>query len=169
MSKRRRQAKALAAQLMARGWTMAVAESCTGGGLGAALTELPGASTYFIGGFIAYANRIKEMSLGVPPSLIAEYGAVSRPVAEAMASGCRERLSVDLAVAITGIAGPSGGTPEKPVGTVYIAASTSSGTRSDRHRFPGDRNAVRNAAIDAAMTLALDATDPAHPAAARIP
>ncbi|MFM9088301.1 MAG: competence/damage-inducible protein A [Cyanobium sp.] len=114
-------ASVVLAQLLERGQTLAVAESCTGGGLGAALAAVPGASESWLGGVIAYANAAKEELLGVPADLLERWGAVSDPVALAMAEGVRQRLGTDWAVAITGIAGPGGATPEKPVGLVHIA------------------------------------------------
>jgi PncC family amidohydrolase len=149
--------RSLAGVLDARGWKLAVAESCTGGGLGAALTDLAGSSSFFLGGVIAYDNRIKARWLDVPEAVLRGEGAVSRDVAERMADGCRRRLAADLAVAITGIAGPGGATPTKPVGLVFIAVSTSSGTRAVEHRFPGGRADVRRAAVAAALRLAIEA------------
>jgi PncC family amidohydrolase len=111
---------ALAAALTARHWTLATAESCTGGLIGAAITDLPGASAYFLGGIIAYDNRIKNQLLGVPETILAAHGAVSAQTVEAMAAGARRQLSADCAIAVSGVAGPDGGTPEKPVGLVYI-------------------------------------------------
>jgi nicotinamide-nucleotide amidase len=134
-----------------------VAESCTGGGLGAALTDQPGSSAYFLGGVIAYDNRLKASLLGVSEDLIRRVGAVSLDVAEQMADGCRARVGADLAVSITGIAGPGGGSQAKPVGLVYIGIATSGGARAHAFRFPGDRAAVRRQAVGAALRLALDA------------
>ncbi len=112
---------ALAAALTARGQTCATAESCTGGLVGALLTEAPGASAWFRGGVICYANEVKTEILGVPGEVLARHGAVSEPVARAMALGALGALGADMALAVTGVAGPDGGTPEKPVGTVWIA------------------------------------------------
>ncbi len=147
----------LAAALVARGWTLAVAESCTGGSLGAALTDRPGSSAYFLGGVIAYDNRLKTSLLGVPEDLIGRAGAVSLDVAKRMADGCRTRVGADLAVSITGIAGPGGGTREKPVGLVYVGVAMSRGTCAQAFRFAGDRDVVRRQAVGAALRLALDA------------
>ncbi|MDD5265381.1 MAG: nicotinamide-nucleotide amidohydrolase family protein [Candidatus Bipolaricaulis sp.] len=147
----------LAKELLGRGWTLAVAESCTGGGLGARITGTPGSSAYFLGGIIAYDNRVKKDMLGVPETVFAESGAVSRASAEAMAAGCLQRFGADVAVSITGIAGPGGGTPDKPVGLVYIAVATRSSERSEENRFSGDRASVRRQAVDAALRLALAA------------
>jgi len=147
----------LAKELLARGWKLAVAESCTGGGLGARITDTAGSSAYFLGGIISYDNRVKKDMLGVPDAVFAESGAVSRPSAEAMAAGCLRRFGADVAVSITGIAGPGGGTPGKPVGLVYIAAATGSGELSEERHFSGDRASVRRQAVDAALRLALAA------------
>lgn len=147
----------LAKELLARGWKLAVAESCTGGGLGARITDTPGSSAYFLGGIIAYDNRVKKDMLGVPEAVFAESGAVSRPSAEAMAAGCLRCFGADVAVSITGIAGPGGGTPGKPVGLVYIAVATGRGELSEEKHFSGDRASVRRQAVDAALRLALAA------------
>ncbi len=145
----------LAKELLARGWKLAVAESCTGGGLGARITDTPGSSVYFLGGIIAYDNRVKKDMLGVPEAVFAHSGAVSRPSAEAMAAGCLRCFGADVAVSITGIAGPGGGTPDKPVGLVYIAAATQSSELSEEEHFSGDRASVRHQAVEAALRLAL--------------
>ncbi len=123
--------------------TVAVAESCTGGLLGELFTSVPGSSDYFLGGIIAYANRIKSEVLGVSEKLLTEYGAVSRQTALAMAAGAKRRLGATWALSTTGIAGPGGGTPEKPVGLVWIALEGPSGAEAFRYRFPGDRETVR--------------------------
>ncbi len=134
-----------------RGWGLAVAESCTGGMIGARLTSVPGASEVFVGGVVAYSNALKVALLAVPAAVIAEHGAVSRETAEAMASGA-SRLGAECALAITGIAGPSGGSDEKPVGTVHMAIVSPSGVVHRERRFPGDRDLVRALAT----TFALD-------------
>jgi nicotinamide-nucleotide amidase len=126
-------------RLRARGETLAVAESCTGGGLGAALTAVPGASDVFLGGVIAYANGIKESLLGVPADLLNRWGAVSDPVAQSMAEGVRERTGSTWALAVTGIAGPGGASPDKPVGLVHIALAGPQGTTSSPVRFGESR------------------------------
>ncbi len=133
--------------LIRTGRTLAVAESCTGGGFCAAVTAIPGASAYFPGGIVAYRNDSKTRDLGVPASLIESSGAVSEPVAAAMAEGARGRFGADIGVGITGIAGPGGGTPEKPAGTVYLAISEGAVRRSNRRRFPGDRETVRRETV----------------------
>lgn len=148
-------AKLLGAALSASGRTVAVAESCTGGLLGGAITSVPGSSRYFSGGVLAYGNSAKISLLSVPPDLIAAHGAVSREVALAMAEGVRSLFQADLAIAVTGVAGPGGGTPEKPVGLVYIGGARL-GTRQpyvERHLFEGDRNDVRHATVLAAFAM----------------
>ncbi|MBE0636748.1 CinA family protein [Candidatus Bipolaricaulota bacterium] len=137
--------------------TLATAESCTGGGLSHVLTAIPGASAFFIGGVIAYQNEVKIQWLGVPREIIQNQGAVSSPTARAMAEGCRDRFNSDFAVSITGIAGPGGGSEEKPVGTVHIAVAAQERTRSMAYRFSGDRETVRDSAIAAALELLLEA------------
>jgi len=122
---------------------LATAESCTGGLVGQLITSVPGSSDYYLGGVVAYANQVKQDSLGVGKELIAARGAVSEQVAAAMAEGCRERFRSDWALSVTGIAGPDGGTDEKPVGLVYIGLAGPSGTRVHKHIFPGDRETIR--------------------------
>jgi PncC family amidohydrolase len=149
-------AQQIAAALRARGWTLATAESCTGGLVGARLTGEPGSSAWYVGGVVAYSNELKTRLLGVSPALLAAHGAVSDPTAAAMAEGARTATGADCAVAITGIAGPGGGTPEKPVGTVFVAVATPGGASVRRHAFDGGREAVRDAAVRHALALALD-------------
>ena len=141
----------IAAALLARRQTLATAESCTGGLLGGRLTSLPGSSAWYLGGIVAYSNLIKSGLLGVPDAVLAGHGAVSLETARAMAEGARARLGADFAVAITGIAGPDGGTPEKPVGLVYMAVAAPHGTATFKHHFSGTRADIRNAAADAAL------------------
>ena len=136
-----------------RGWTMGTAESCTGGLVAARLTGIPGSSDVFRGGVVAYANEIKQAELDVPADLLAEYGAVSPEVAEAMAKGARARLGVDVAVSVTGIAGPDGGTEEKPVGLVYLHAEGPGGGVGREFSFPGDRPSVRARSVVGALHL----------------
>ena len=131
--------------------TVATAESCTGGALAAELVSVSGASAVFPGGIVAYAEEIKTRLLGVPAALIERCGVVSPEVAAAMAEGARAALSTDLAVSTTGLAGPSGGTPALPVGTVCIAVSGAGGTVACTEHFEGDRETVRRAAVDAAL------------------
>ena len=135
------------------GWTLGAAESCTGGLVGTRLTEIPGSSDVFMGSAVCYANRLKTELVGVPPALIEAYGAVSEPVARAMAEGACRRLSVDLAVAVTGIAGPGGGTAEKPVGTVWYAAADRNGTIARTSVVLGTRREIRARAAQAALNL----------------
>jgi len=137
--------------LRERGQTVATAESCTGGMVGRMITDEPGASDYFLGGVVAYANRVKQDVLGVGEEVLVAYGAVSEPVAEAMAKGARKLLGSDWAISITGIAGPEGGTPEKPVGLVYIGLSSAGSTQVHRHVLSGTRQIVRTRASLAAL------------------
>jgi nicotinamide-nucleotide amidase len=137
----------------ARGLTLATAESCTGGMVAARLTSVPGASEVFRGAVVAYADDVKAASLGVPRAVIAEHGAVSAEVAAAMAAGARERLAVDVAVAVTGVAGPGGGTPEKPIGLVYAHAVGPDGDKAVRTELPGDREMIRGRATAASLHL----------------
>jgi nicotinamide-nucleotide amidase len=143
----------VAAALREAGQTVAVAESCTGGGLGARLTDLPGSSAYVLGGVIAYADEVKVAQLGVDPQILAAHGAVSAECAEAMAAGARERLRADVAVSVTGIAGPAGGTPEKPVGLAYLHAESPDASRGIEFDFPGDREAIRVRSAVSALHL----------------
>jgi nicotinamide-nucleotide amidase len=136
-----------------RGLTLATAESCTGGMVAARLTSVPGSSEVFRGGVIAYANEIKETELDVPTDVLAAHGAVSAEVAAAMAHGARRRLGVDVAVAVTGIAGPDGGTPEKPVGLVFLHVVGPDGELAQQFELPRDRDWVRSRATVAALHL----------------
>lgn len=147
----------IAAALLARGQTLATAESCTGGLVGAALTDLPGSSRWYLGGVVAYSNALKTRLLGVPPEILAAHGAVSPQTAQAMAKGAGEKTGSDFAVAVTGIAGPAGGTPEKPVGLVYLAVAGPQGNAVFKHRFAGTRAEIRAAAVDTALRHVLDA------------
>ncbi|MSR05913.1 MAG: competence/damage-inducible protein A [Gemmatimonadetes bacterium] len=135
------------------GHTLAVAESCTGGMLGERITAVPGASAVFRGGVIAYANEVKVASLGVSLALINEHGAVSEPVVRAMATGVSERFGVDTSIAVTGIAGPDGGTAEKPVGTVWLAARVQDREQVMKRRFLGERDEVRARSAQAGLDL----------------
>ncbi len=137
--------KVLVDLLTARGETLACAESCTGGFLAHRLTNVPGASAVFLGSYVTYANAVKTSALGVAAALIEAHGAVSEPVAQAMAEGAREKTGADYALATTGIAGPGGGSDEKPVGTVFIALAGKFGeTLVERHRFPTDRRTFKD-------------------------
>ena len=141
-------------RLRGSGRTLAVAESCTGGLLAMRITEVPGASEYFLGGIVSYANPAKERLLGVPGEVLARHGAVSEECARAMALGARAAFGADYALAITGIAGPGGATPEKPVGLAYIALAGPDGEVEVReHGFVGSRQGVRWSASEAALAL----------------
>jgi nicotinamide-nucleotide amidase len=135
------------------GLTLATAESCTGGLVAARLTSVPGSSDVFRGSVVAYADDVKRRELGVPEALLARHGAVSSEVARAMAEGVRERLGVDVGVAVTGIAGPEGGTPEKPVGLVFLHAARQDRDEARRIELPGDREMVRGRATAGALHL----------------
>jgi nicotinamide-nucleotide amidase len=138
----------------ARRLRLATAESCTGGLVAARLTDAAGASDVFAGAVVAYANEVKTEQLGVPESLLAAHGAVSAEVAKAMADGVRERLGVDVGIAVTGVAGPDGGTEAKPVGLVYFHVSTPDGGRGGEFSLPADRETVRSRATVASLHLA---------------
>jgi nicotinamide-nucleotide amidase len=137
----------------ARGWTLATAESSTGGLVAGRLTSVPGSSDVVVGGIVAYANAVKEAELGVPAQVLAEHGAVSEETAAAMAAGVRARLGADVGVSVTGIAGPGGGTPEKPVGLVHLHAETPEASRGLAFTFPADRESIRARAVVAALHL----------------
>jgi nicotinamide-nucleotide amidase len=140
-------------KLSVGGYTVSVAESCTGGLIAQRLTEVPGSSKYFIEGVVVYANDAKTRTLGVEPMLLLEHGAVSAPVAEAMAEGIRKRAGTDFGLSATGIAGPGGGTEEKPVGLVYIALADEVRTQLRELRLPGDRQLIRWRASQAALDM----------------
>jgi len=140
-------------QARSQGVRLAVAESCTGGLVGARLTEIPGSSEVFVGGVIAYDNALKMDLLGVPARLLAKHGAVSEPAARAMAEGAARRFNVAAAISVTGVAGPGGGTPEKPVGTVWIGCWYNGTVQTRRSVFPGSRQEVRARAAQAALFL----------------
>jgi nicotinamide-nucleotide amidase len=144
---------AVAKLLLARGLSVTTAESCTGGLVAQLLTATPGSSAYFSAGWVTYANDAKEQFIGVPHELLEKHGAVSAPVASAMAEGARQRAKSDLAVALTGIAGPSGGTAEKPVGLVYIALAHAQGTIARGIVFPGERDQIRLRAAQMALSI----------------
>jgi nicotinamide-nucleotide amidase len=141
----------LAAALLARGWFLATAESCTGGMIAAACTDLAGSSGWFERGFVTYSNEAKTELLGVPEPLIAQHGAVSEPVAQAMAHGAIAHSRARVAVAVTGVAGPTGGSAAKPVGTVWFGFAVDGRVTSERQLFPGDRAAVRAATVRHAL------------------
>lgn len=143
----------LTTKLVKNGLTVATAESLSGGLVAAALTSLPGSSVYFQGGIVAYSNQLKTELLGVPLEVIAQHGAVSEECVRAMVTGVRQKLGVAAAVATTGIAGPDGATPTKPVGLVWLAAATQRGVWVERHVFPGQRSEVTAATVQAALEL----------------
>lgn len=146
-------AEVVGRMLARRGRTVATAESCTGGLVGGAITEIPGSSGWYRGGFVAYANELKTRLVGVPSTLIAEHGAVSARVAEALAVGARERTGADYGIAVTGVAGPGGGLPGKPVGLVHIAVADARGVREARIHWTGERALVRARSVTAALDL----------------
>lgn len=159
------QAELLLERFRDRGLMLATAESCTGGLIAGLLTEIAGSSDVVECGFVTYSNRAKRDALGVPEALLVRFGAVSAEVARAMVEGALARSPADVAVAVTGIAGPGGGSAEKPVGLVYLAA----GRRGrpvlvEKQRFEGDRSAVRRATVVRAMELALSQAEPPRPA-----
>ncbi len=155
--------RALAERLQAvcvrGGWTVVTAESCTGGLVADALTDVPGSSGYVLGGIVAYADAVKTGQLGVPAELIATHGAVSAQVARAMALGARDRLMATFAVSVTGIAGPGGGTPAKPVGLTYLGLAGPDGVDVRRFVWTGDRAANKHASAGAALELLIGAAE----------
>ena len=166
-----RLAERLQAICVRGGISVATAESCTGGLVAHAITSVSGSSGYFVGAVVSYANGVKETVLGVPADVLEMHGAVSAQVALAMATGARDRLGADIAVGVTGVAGPDGGTPEKPVGLVYVAVSDRDGTDVRRFSWVGDRAANNTASAGAALRLLAErvermteAATAAHPA-----
>ena len=141
----------ISSTLLARGWMLATAESCTGGMIAAACTDLSGSSQWFERGFVSYSNAAKTELLGVPAALIAEHGAVSEPVARAMADGALAHSRAHVSLAVTGVAGPTGGSADKPVGTVWLAWCVGGQTHSEMQHFAGDRAAVRAATVRYAL------------------
>jgi PncC family amidohydrolase len=150
-------AAAAGAALAARGWTFCAAESCTGGLLTSTLTDVAGSSAYVLGGIVSYANSAKQHLLGVQEQTLIDHGAVSEPTAHEMAVGARERFGADVAISVTGIAGPGGGTADKPVGLVYIGIATPDGVQVTRHVWPHDRAGNKAATVDAALRMVLAA------------
>lgn len=146
----------LAQELSQRQWQITCAESCTGGLLASALTSLPGSSAYFEQSWVTYANAAK-IQLGVPAKLLMETGAVSKATVEALASAALVKANADIAVAISGVAGPGGGTPDKPVGTVWVGCVLAATTTSQCYHFDGDRQSVRIQSVNAGLKLALGA------------
>ena len=149
----------LSTVLLDAGRKVCTAESCTGGLIAKTFTDLAGSSDWFERGFVTYSNAAKSEMLAVPPTVIEDYGAVSEPVAAAMASGALRHSQADYAIAVTGVAGPGGGSAEKPVGTVWIAVASSEQQISKLFQFDGDRAAVRDATLQAALELLLDVMD----------
>ncbi len=149
-------ATAIGEQLRARGWHLAVAESCTGGLVGHWITEIPGSSDYFLGGVIAYSNQAKEHLLGVHHSTLLQHGAVSEATAREMAAGVRKLLGADVSLAVTGIAGPGGSTPDKPVGLVYIALDAPDRQECHRYWWNDSRTANKAHSAHAALSLLYD-------------
>lgn len=144
------------ARLSERGLTLSTAESCTGGGIGAAVTAVPGSSRVFLGGVISYTNGVKRKLLGVPDEMLETIGAVSALVAEAMAQGARKTIGSAMAVSVTGLAGPGGDEYGNPAGTVFLGFADGTLTVSREYHFPGDREEVRQAAVQAALSLVLE-------------
>ena len=153
----------LADLLLERGWKLATAESCTGGMIAAACTDLAGSSNWFERGFVSYSNEAKSELLGVEPALIAAQGAVSEVVARAMAFGAIRHSHAQVSVAVTGVAGPTGGSKEKPVGTVWFGFQVDGLLTSETRRFPGDRAAVREATVGHALDRLLQLLGPGAP------
>lgn len=153
----------LAQALKQRGWMLATAESCTGGMIAAACTDLAGSSEWFDRGFVTYSNAAKHEMLGVPSELIATHGAVSEEVARAMAAGAVTHSSAQLSVAVTGIAGPGGGTTEKPVGTVWVAWQLHQDVRSHCIHLGGDRAIIRTATVQFALSQLLEMLQASKP------
>lgn len=141
----------LAVSLEAKGWMLAAAESCTGGLIAAACTDLSGSSKWFDRGFVTYSDEAKTQMLGVDPALIRSHGAVSEAVVRAMATGAVRHSRAQVSVAVTGVAGPTGGSAEKPVGTVWFGYMVDGVLSSEMHRFSGDRAAVRSATVQHAL------------------
>ena len=149
-------AQRLGATLRAAGRTFGTAESCTGGLIAHLVTEVPGSSAYFLGGLVTYADAVKRSIVDVPADVLEAHGAVSAQVAVAMAEGARHRLGVDIAVAVTGVAGPDGGTDAKPVGLTYLAVADADGHDVRKHTWDGDRAGNKRASAAAAMALTLE-------------
>lgn len=144
-------AASIGERLRAGGLWLATAESCTGGGIAEAITRIAGSSTWFERGWITYSNAAKADELGVDPALIAAHGAVSEAVVRAMAEGARARAGTAWALAVTGIAGPGGGSADKPVGTVWLAWAGAEGTVAELRRFSGDRDTIRRATVETSL------------------
>ena len=145
--------------LRSKGLTISVAESCTGGRLGDVLTDVPGSSDYFLGGVISYSNDAKVGLLGVNSRTLKAKGAVSEEVAIQMASGARKRLGADIGIGITGVAGPSGGTPTKPVGLVYVAVSSRGSSECSRNVFRGSRSSIKDQSVRKALEMLVESLE----------
>lgn len=145
--------------LLDKGFTVAVAESCTGGLIGAELTSLSGSSAYFQGGILSYSDEVKQRELGVSNQSLEQYGAVSEQVAQEMAQGAYQRFGVHVAVSVTGIAGPGGGTEEKPVGLTYLGLCSMNGLRVRQFIWTGDREQNRRSSVEAAIDLLIEWAD----------
>lgn len=150
----------LATQLLAAGQRVCTAESCTGGLIAKTFTDLAGSSDWFERGFVTYSDEAKHEMLAVPASIIEDYGAVSEPVATAMVRGALRHSHADFAIAVTGVAGPGGGSAEKPVGTVWVAVASAEQQNARLYQFDGERDAVRAATLIAALELLLGIMDP---------
>ncbi|HEX5149538.1 MAG TPA: CinA family protein [Candidatus Limnocylindrales bacterium] len=146
---------------LARGVRVATVESCTGGLVGHLITETPGSSAYYVGGYVTYSDQLKQDLVDVPAEVLAAHGAVSAQTAVAMATGARARTGADLGAAVTGIAGPEGGTPQKPVGLTYVAVSDATGTVVRRHLWSGERTENKRASAEALLELLLERIEPA--------
>lgn len=145
--------EAVGQTLRDRGLTLAVVESCTGGLLSNMITDVPGSSDYFIGGVIAYSNEVKKKVIGVRPDTLLKFGAVSLQAAQEMAAGARNKLKSDIGVSITGIAGPGGGTPKKPVGAVFIAVSIKNRLTVRKFLFKGNRKSIKKQSAQSALAM----------------
>jgi PncC family amidohydrolase len=148
--------------LREQGWTLALGESCTGGLLGHRITNVPGSSEYFMGGYVAYAYKAKEILLGVQHNTLYECGAVSQETALEMARGARQMLNTDVGISITGLSGPGGEAPNKPIGLTWVAVSTRTGEWSERHVWEGDRYSNKEESVVAALTLLLKVLEGEH-------
>ena len=152
-------AESIQSAMVERGMTLSTAESCTGGLVGHILTEIPGSSDYYVGGIVTYSDRLKESELGVDPQVLAQHGAVSAQTAIAMAEGARQRHGASLAVSVTGIAGPSGGSDAKPVGMTYVAVADEAGHDVRRHMWNADRHVNKILSARAALELVAERLD----------
>ena len=160
-------AERLQAVCLGRGLTLALAESCTGGLVADAVTDVPGSSGYFLGGIVSYSDAAKERLLDVPPEIIVAHGAVSAQVARAMAEGARGRLGASIAASVTGIAGPDGGSEAKPVGLTYVAVADEDGVDVRRFLWSGDRIANKRSSAEAVLEFLVERVNTAAPAGGR--